>query len=276
MNNYLKLVNFEMNRFFKLYVILIGITIISQLVGVVVVSKAYLENTKQIMFKDQLSFSEFMTSGYNNSPFQQFMHSGFVMFSIFMCIIVLVMYVFFIWYRDWFAKNTFIYRLLQLPTNRLTIYFAKMSAIMLFVFGLITLQLILIPIEFQMMKSIVPADYRANISLYELFNFDIWAMMYPKSFIAFITNYGMGIIFVAVLFTAILIERSFRLKGIVFAAIYGLLSFVVFIVPILIMNQFPNYLYPLELLILALLTSSIVLGIAIWLASYLLKHKITV
>lgn len=276
MNNYLKLVNFEMNRFFKLYVILIGITIISQLIGIVIVSKSYLENTKRIMFQDQLSFSEFMASGYNNSPFQQFMNSGFVIFSIFMCIIILVMYVFFIWYRDWFAKNTFIYRLLQLPTNRLTIYFAKMTAIMLFIFGLITLQLILIPIELQMMKSIIPTDYRTNFSLYELFNTDIWAMMYPKSFIDFIMNYGMGIIFVAVLFTAILIERSFRLKGIFFAVIYGLLSFVVFMVPIILMNQFPNYLYPLELLIIALLTSSLVLGAAIWLASYLLKHKITV
>ena len=34
MNRYLKLVNFEFNRFLKLYLVLIGITILSQIIGV--------------------------------------------------------------------------------------------------------------------------------------------------------------------------------------------------------------------------------------------------
>lgn len=276
MNNYLKLVNFEVSRFFKLYVIIMGLTIVSQLIGVIFVSKFYLENTKRVMFENQLSFSEFAAEGYGASPFYQFLNSEWAILPIFMCIVVLMLYVFFIWYRDWFAKNTFIYRLLLLPTNRMTIYFAKLTTILLFVFGLITLQLILIPIELQIMNSMIPADYRMYFSLYELFYNDVWTMLYPISIIEFIMSYGLGLVFVAVIFTAILLERSFRLKGIFFAIVYGVLSFVVLIVPIIIMNLYPNYLYPLELLITALLTSSTVLGMAIWLGSYLLKHKITV
>ena len=36
-----------------------------------------------------------------------------------------MIYVFFIWYRDWLGKYTFAYRLLMLPTTRINIYFAK-------------------------------------------------------------------------------------------------------------------------------------------------------
>ncbi|ATP41090.1 hypothetical protein CSE16_14080 [Solibacillus sp. R5-41] len=276
MKNYLKLVHFEVNRFFKLYVIIMGLTIVSQIIGVIFESKAYLENTKRIMFENQLSFSEFIGEGYRGSPFDQFVNSGWALLPVFMCIVILMLYVFFIWYRDWFAKNTFIYRLLLLPTNRLTIYFAKMTTILLFVFGLIALQLILIPIELQIMNGIIPVDYRTNFSIYELFYFDLWTMLYPTTFMKFILSYGVGLICVAVLFTSILIERSFRLKGIFFAIVYGVLSFFVLIVPIFLMSLYPNYFYPLELLTIAFIISSIVLGIAIWLASYLLKYKITV
>ena len=39
MNRYLKLVNFEFNRFLKLYLVLIGITILLQMIGVIVESR---------------------------------------------------------------------------------------------------------------------------------------------------------------------------------------------------------------------------------------------
>ena len=42
-----------------------------------------------------------------------------------LCVVVLIIYVFFIWYRDWLGKNTFIYRLLMLPTARIQCLFSK-------------------------------------------------------------------------------------------------------------------------------------------------------
>ena len=39
--------------------------------------------------------------------------------------VVLIIYVFFIWYRDWFGKNTFIYRLFMLPTARINVYLQR-------------------------------------------------------------------------------------------------------------------------------------------------------
>ena len=84
------------------------------------------------------------------------------------------------------------------------------------------------------------------------------------------------LIFVAILFTAILFERSYGLKGIFYSIIYGLLSFGFFIVPLVLNGIYSNYFYTLEIFFMELVTSIIVLGSAIWIANYLLKHKIRV
>jgi len=81
-------------------------------------------------------------------------------------IAMLMIYVFFIWYRDWFGKNTFIYRLFMLPTERIAIYFAKLTTIMLLVLGLIALQILLILMEKQIVNKIIPIDLQSNFSIY--------------------------------------------------------------------------------------------------------------
>ena len=273
MKNYLKLVNFEISRFFKLYLILIGLTIVCQLIGVIRVSKGYMDLAEKVMDKNQLSVSRFIEQ-YGTFSVQRFVYSEWFLMSIYIGIAILIIYVFLIWYRDWLGKNSFIYRLLMLPTERITIYFAKLTAIMLLLLGLITLQRLLVLIEIQIVNSIVPADFRTYS--YGISNIDIFVLLYPNTFTAFILNYGIGLIFVAVLFTAILFERSYRLKGIFFAIVYGVLSLGVFFAPLLLNGFYPRYFYPLEIILMGMVTSFIVLGSTIWIANHLLKHKIMV
>lgn len=275
MKSYLKLVNFELSRFFKLYLILIGVTIISQLIGSIVVPKGYMNNANQVIYENQIPMSQYIDQ-YGAFSFNRFVISGWFGMPIVFCIAMLMIYVFFIWYRDWLGKNTFIYRLLMLPTERLNIYFAKLTAIMLFVLGLIAIQILLILIELQIVYSIVPADFRTNLSFYEIYSVDLLGLLYPNTFTGFIVNYGIGLIFVAVLFTGILIERSYRLKGIFLAIVYGILSFGVFIAPLVLDTFYTNYFYPVEIFVMVLVMSIIVLGSAIYLANHLLKHKIRV
>lgn len=275
MKSYLKLVNFEMSRFFKLYLILIGLTIVSQLIGSVVVSKGYVNNANEVIYENQLPMSQYIEQ-YGEFSFNRFVFSGWFGMPIVFCVAMLMIYVFFIWYRDWFGKNTFIYRLLMLPTERLNIYFAKLTTIMLFVLGLIALQILLIPIELKIVYSIVPADFRTNLPFYEIYRVDLLSWLYPNTFIEFVLIYGIGLIFVAVIFTGILIERSYRLKGIFLAIVYGMLSFGFFIAPLVLNSLYTNYFYPNEIFVMVLVTSIIVLGSTILLANHLLKHKIRV
>ncbi|MEB2301147.1 hypothetical protein LAV72_16135 [Lysinibacillus xylanilyticus] len=275
MKNYLKLLNFEVNRFFKLYLTLIGLIIVSQFIGAIVVSKGYMNRTDQVMYTNQLSMSQYLEQ-YGIFSFQHFIESEWFLIPIFFSIAMLMIYVFFIWYRDWFGKNTFIYRLLMLPTERIAIYFAKLTTIMLLVLGLVTMQILLIPIEIQIVNSIIPTDFQSNFSFYHIYSFEIWGWLYPNTFTEFILYYGVGLIFVAVVFTAILIERSYGLKGIFIAIVYGLLSFGVFIAPILLNAFSSGYFYSLEVFLMVLVMSIIVLGSAIWIANHLLKYKIRV
>ncbi|MBG9455804.1 hypothetical protein ABE61_17555 [Lysinibacillus sphaericus] len=275
MKNYLKLLNFEVNRFFKLYLTLIGLIIVSQFIGAVVVSKGYMNDVDQVIYKNQLSMSQY-TEDYGLFSFDQFVGSEWFLLPIFFSIAVLMIYVFFIWYRDWFGKNTFIYRLLMLPTERITIYFSKLTTIMLFVLGLVALQMVLISIEMQIVNSIIPTDLQSHFSIYDFDSLEMLDWLYPNTLTEFFLIYGVGLIFVAVLFTAILIERSYGLKGIFIAIVYGMLSFGVFIAPLLVNRLINGYFYSLEVFLMELVISIIVLVSAIWIANHLLKYKIRV
>ena len=60
MNKYMKLVRFELNRFWNFYLILIGITVALQLTGVFVLSKKYIAQANQIMYENALSQPNFL------------------------------------------------------------------------------------------------------------------------------------------------------------------------------------------------------------------------
>ena len=105
------------------------------------------------------------------------MNSGWFGIPIIFCIAMLMIYVFFIWYRDWFGKNTFIYRLLMLPTERITIYFSKLTAILFFVLGLVALQIVLMLIEIQIINSIVSADFLTYTLTDDIFAQNVMALV---------------------------------------------------------------------------------------------------
>ncbi|MGG0717256.1 hypothetical protein ABE096_06605 [Robertmurraya massiliosenegalensis] len=277
MNRYLKLVNFEFERFVKFYLVLIGVTILSQIVGLIITSKSYMSQANEEIYVNLMPQSDFLDQ-YGMMSFYNFSQTGWFMGPIALCIVALLIYVFFIWYRDWFGKNTFSYRLFMLPTERINIYFAKATTILLFVLGLVALQILLFPIESQVLKWMVPPEFRMDMSVLEITeNLYFLYLLFPKTLIEFVLFYGTGMIAVFVIFTAILFERSYRLKGILYAIIYVGVSFLVTIGPLLIDSFIlENYFYPMELFLLEIGAVLIVLVGALWIGNKLIKHKIRV
>lgn len=274
MRNYLNLTRFEVNRFFKLHVTLVVLTFLTQLVGAVVIARHFMDNATKTMQAEQLTERLFVER-YGAFSFRNYVYSEWFLLPIMLCVAVLGIYVFFIWYRDWFAKNTFIYRLLMLPTARITVYFAKLTAIMLFVLSLVALQIGFVWLERALMQVVIPPSLTSHFSLLSIFEQDILGILYPNTFLAFILLYGAGLLFVAVIFTGILLERSYRWKGIVYAVVYAVLAAAVIITPLL-MGSVRHYLYPLELAALGIVLGITVFASAIWLASKLLNDKIKV
>lgn len=276
MNHFLKLVNFEFNRFFKLYLVLIGITIVSQIIGVIVESGLYLNRANQLIYKELMPKSEFIEQ-YGAFSFSKITGTLWFAGPIGLCVVALLIYVFFIWYRDWLGKNTFIYRLLMLPTARINLYFAKVATILLLMLGLVALQLLLLPIESQILQWMVPSEFRTDFSVYEITSIDYLAIFFPHSFIDFILYYGIGMIAVFIAFTVILFERAYRVKGIIYGIIYCCLSIVIIIAPLLIDNFIlKNYFYTIELFMMELAAGLIALAIAIWLGHFLINKKVRV
>ncbi|GAB3807156.1 hypothetical protein [Virgibacillus kimchii] len=273
MNRYLKLVHFEISRFFKLYLVLIVITILSQITGVIVLSNQYVNRANESIYAQGMSIEQFITQ-YGPMSMFQVTNSLWFMGPIALCIAALIFYTFFIWYRDWFAKNTFIYRLLMLPTARINVYLAKAVSIFLMVLGLIALQLMLIPLQSIILQWMVPRELRVDMTVNEVIDsFGYLQILLPLSFMEFMIHYGIGFMVVFVVFTAILFERSFRWKGVLLGAVYGLFAIALFTWPFFVLTE---YLYPVELLVVEMMLGVIVAAMSIWVSHYLLTKKITI
>ncbi|MFZ3579133.1 hypothetical protein [Virgibacillus sp. DJP39] len=277
MKSYLKLVNFEFNRSAKIFAVLLGITIIAQITGVIVLSKKYLETANEMIYEELMPKADFLAQ-VGQMSFLQITRSVWFLGPIALCIAGVAFYIFLIWYRDWFGKNTFIYRLLMLPTTRLNIFYAKITNILLMTFGFIAFQLILFPIETTVLKWMVPKEYRNDMGIEEIIgSMPELNILIPNSVLELVLYYGAGFMVVSILFTAILFERSFRWKGIFAGVIYGFVAAGLFISPMLLQSTVLNqFFYPIELFVLEIVMGLIVISGSIWTSGFLLKKKITV
>ena len=247
-----------------------------QITGVIIEAKKYMNYANETMLAEAISKATFLAENEAFS-FQYVTNSLWFNGPIALCIVTLIIYSLFIWYRDWFGKNTFIYRLLILPTTRINLFLAKATTIFLSVLGLIALQLILIFVESNILQWLVSAEFRVDMSIQEIIDsLDFLTILIPGSFTEFIINYGMGLMAIFVLFTAIIFERCFRWKGIVLGICYCLVAVFIFISPVLIHVYLESYFYPAELIGLEFLAGLVVIAGSIWTSHYLLKNKIRV
>ncbi|WP_342746742.1 hypothetical protein [Virgibacillus phasianinus] len=273
----MKLVNFEINRFAKLFTVLLGIILLVQIAGVIILSKMYVNLANEKIYEDMMSKAAFL-SRRGPMSFSDIVGSVWFLGPIALCIAAIAFYIFFIWYRDWFGKNTFIYRLLMLPTARLNVFFAKATTILLTTFGFVAFQLILLPIETTIFKWMVPNEFRVDLGIQDIIgSLPELLVIIPNSFVEFFLYYGAGFVIVSIMFTAILFERSYRWKGVLIGVLYSLVAVVVFIIPMILQSFVLNeFFYPIELLAIEVVMAAIILACSIWTSGYLLKKKVTV
>lgn len=278
MKNFLKLLNFELNRFMKLFIILLITIAVIQIAGTIILASSYMKRANNAVIQGGMTQHEFIEM-YSTFSMMDVIHSLWFMGPIAIGVTALLFYVFFIWYRDWFARNTFIYRLLMLPTSRMNIFFSKATTIMLTVLALVAYQIILLNIEMTITKWIVPKVYRQDLRSVDLVaGSEYLSIVLPRGLAEFVIAYGLGLGFIVVIFTVILFERSYRLKGIIIGLLYAFIAFVLFGLPIsLQILLFGNiYLYPMEVLIVQIVMWAIIVGVSLIISRYLLKNKVTV
>ena len=274
MGNYLKLVNFEIQRFWKFLMTLVVFVVVVQIIGAFVDTSSFLNQAQRTMQQEKLSESQYVFN-YNIYSLHHFLNSSLFMISVMFTIAVLIIYVFFIWYRDWLGKSSFIYRLLMLPTERRNVYFAKLTAILLFVLCLVGVQVVLLQIVEFIIQWKIPEELRADMDTIIVYSHSYLTLLFPHSLLQFVLIYALGGTCVAIVFTGILMERSFSFKGVFLAALYIIVSATVLLTPIIIYSN-TEYFYAQEIVLMEIVCSLLMLVAAIFTANYLLKRKINV
>jgi hypothetical protein len=278
MNRFGKLVHYELFRFRKIYASLLALTFLSQLVGVYLFARKYMADAHNRMLWESLSAAEYAVK-YGIVAFSRYSGSSlWFLGPIALCAAALLLYVFLIWYRDWFGKNMFIYRLLMLPTSRTNLFLARISAILLWVWGLVAFQLLILPLQNALFNALIPSDFRESAAVIDIvMSHPLLKILIPRTFTEFALYYLAGLAAVIVVFTAILIERSYRFKGIAGGIVYCALAAAVFVAPIFIAETwFAGYLYPTEEVVIEIVVGLLIGCASLWLSFFLLRKKVTV
>ncbi len=277
MNRYLKLVNLEVSRVAKVLFGGLAALFIIQMIGVWITSNQYMSRANEAIMNGESVQS--IVDNYSYMSMLSFSDKIYFIGPIALCVGAVFFYIFLIWYRDWSGKNTFIYRLLMLPTARLSVYFAKATAIMIIIFTMVAAQMVFILIESSFMELLTPAEYLKEATISQMASYNIYLYyIIPGTFTEFILYYGGGFIVLTVLFAAILMERSFRWKGLFLGLIY--IAFAVFLtlspIGVLIMLDKADYFYPSELVYMTIASSMITGALSVWISHYLLNKNVTV
>jgi hypothetical protein len=270
LNRYLKLVHLEVHRFRYALFGLMVMTAIIQLIWFVHIARVRVDGLREASRLRDIALHKFSFADVIGAT--QFWFALPILISI----TVLGLYVFLIWYRDWIGRDKFAYRMFALPMARRNVYLAKATAIFIFVFAMVAFQLLLLLVERQLFDWMVPSEYRMSSLFAEAVTsnqvFDL--ILLPLDGMRFVVYYGIGILAVFVIFTAVLLERSYRWRGIVYAILYvaacgAAIGFAANLSPY-------GYFYPREITALRFGIYLVAMGVTLALGFRLVSKKITV
>lgn len=270
-----KLLNYEIRRLAVPLAILIALLASMQLFAVNIGANQYVDRVERVLEADINSTLESYLDKQGPLTFYQAMNDSppFILSTV-ISIGFLLCYTVFIWYRDSIGRQPFLNRLLMVPAARHHIYFAKLITLLLAIFGMLAVQLILLPIEVRYYDMIVPSEMRVDVPLDLMLSTNpIFSTIVPLSISELLFNYGTGIASVLVLYTWIMLERSYRMRGIVMGAAFAAAALFAALVPFMLTKD--NW-YTDELITMHVGIIVVISAVSLWLSLYLLKRKISV
>ncbi len=274
----LNLTAFELDRMSKFLYILIGITLGANLIGYIMTPMRHVSRLNEYM-STQSATSQQALDYYGTFTFYDAINTLWIAGPIALGVSGLLIYSLFIWYREWMGKNTFAYRLLMLPVPRMQLYFSKLIVIYLGIFSLIATQISSLFIGFHIVSAIVPTEWFADMSALQAIqeNFLFYYLL-PIDLMYFLMINGIGLVFIVVLFTLILMERSFSVKGIVMGIMYGASALALTLFPLFLTDIFQNQyiLYGSETIMIVASMLLVIAVTSLFVSRHLLNKKITI
>ena len=233
MNNILTLYDMEFKRIYKIYFTLIGILLASNIGATLfsiyhVSSGLYSEGTNIInmnVLKSEKGIKYIYEYLIGNL---EFMTKMALAFSVLLCLL----YSLVIWYRDYFSKSKTIATLLMLPQKRFNIYIAKLITVVSMIFGVISVQFLFWFIDLVIIKAILNVNVEGFTNVFKTITVaqDRFTNLIFSQPIDFLMIDVFGVVLaVVVLFTGVLIERSYNKIGIVLGGGYIFASIILYI-----------------------------------------------
>ncbi|MER2063095.1 MAG: hypothetical protein ABS873_00460 [Alkalibacterium sp.] len=274
----LKLTNFELERLSKFLFTLMGLTLLINLVGYIYTPMKFMRKVNAYIAQNSATPQQALDT-FGRFSFYDVTQTLWIAGPIAIGVSGLLLYSVFIWYREWFGKNTFAYRLLMLPVSRMTLYFSKLMTLFIGIFTLIATQMISLFIGYPIVSAIIESAYAAEIGLMDAVQMNfLFFYLFPLDLGYFLVINAVGLILLLVLFTVILMERSFAVKGIMLGIGYAICSLAVILFPLFLPDLMKNnyILYDSELLIIEIFLIAVVGAVSLVLSCHLINKKITV
>jgi len=208
MKRWLLLTNEELKRSTKLLVLLISGLIVAEIASLLYQIYDYQSTIEKTMRIDQISEMDAIAQVGGALTFAQ--ATDFYDSIIVLAMGMIILFAFWIWYRDWIGETKYIYRLLLLPGSRRAIFGSKMTALLLVVTSLIGIQWGLLLLSRNLYLWLLPDAQQVTASINEYsFYMKLFYTMYPTDILFILV---MTFIVISFVFMTVLLERSFR-KG---------------------------------------------------------------
>lgn len=274
MNRTWKLLQFEFNRLWKVLIGLILFNMVVQPLGVIWSTYRYFN--RDVSAGTTLEMPGTVARAL---AFNEVTQSGIVTLAILFTVFALIFYTFYTWYREWYGKSRFSYRLMMIPGNRMQVYFAKLLALYIGVLLLVALQIVLLAVGNWIFEWVLSEDVIRPIHLFELYYWnDFGNEIFLPVLQIMINRYVMGFMTLNIVFVGILLERSFGLAGFISGLAFYLISLIgsVAVISVIGGQAYKWYLFYDEALYMMYGIMVLYTLICIGISHYLINHRLRV
>ena len=228
MNNILNLYNIELKRIYKWLLALLGVLILGNILIVGnIINNTIRQVSGQLRVDKSISLIKLQQAKIILGEYEISNMINLMNLLLGLCVLVCLAYALIIWYRDVFGKNKTGYTLFMLPQNKMNVYIAKALTVITMIYITMLTQILLFIISFSLIKSL--AGFSSE-EMYIILNPRIKQLgLIQPHFLDFIMINVLGVILaVVVIFTGIMIQKSFKIPGIILGVAYIVGSVIIF------------------------------------------------
>lgn len=233
MNNILNLYDIELKRIYKWYLALLSILLVGN-IGTVIkhIRNIIITVASDTKSKESLSLMKLQQA-------KKYLYEGRILnmyestvILLGLAVLICLVYALVIWYRDFVGKNKTAYTLFMLPNNKFNVYIAKAITVVVMIFGVMLTQMLSWGVDILILKTVTNIPMQELIDFAKNMNGAIRNLTLIQPYlIDFIMINIIGVILaVLVIFTAVMIQKSFKIKivGIALGIIYVFASINIF------------------------------------------------